>query len=404
MGDGVGVVQPSAVWSLGVVSTPQLHYVVRCHNTRGAYGRPSITGYYSKLIGAYKDFLAAVDSDGPARQKYVANVSVDCANGVGAKVLEVASPQLKDRLPMTVVNGGEGPLNDGCGADFVKVQQAPPKGMEKLAPEARGVVFDGDADRVVYFCRPGGKFALLDGDRIATLLASFISKQLELCGLASLRLGLVQTAYANGASTAHVAKQIPEENIVCTPTGVKHLHHAAKDMDVGVYFEANGHGTVIFSKKFVSALRAASKDDRTAAPAKKLLLMRDMLNETVGDAFSDMLAVEAALYELDISALDWLGQYEDLPQRQLKVAVKDRTAFETTNAERTCVKPDGLQSKIDELVAAAGAGARSFVRPSGTEDVVRVYAEAATPSVMEDLAKKVAQAVYDLAGGVGARP
>lgn len=28
------------------------------------------------------------------------------------------------------------------------------------------------------------------------------------------------------------------------PTGVKHLHHEAKNSDIGVYFEANGHGTV----------------------------------------------------------------------------------------------------------------------------------------------------------------
>lgn len=30
----------------------------------------------------------------------------------------------------------------------------------------------------------------------------------------------------------------------CTKTGVKHLHHVAQGFDVGVYFEANGHGTV----------------------------------------------------------------------------------------------------------------------------------------------------------------
>lgn len=32
--------------------------------------------------------------------------------------------------------------------------------------------------------------------------------------------------------------------VVCVPTGVKHLHHEAKKYDIGVYFEANGHGTV----------------------------------------------------------------------------------------------------------------------------------------------------------------
>ena len=33
------------------------------------------------------------------------------------------------------------------------------------------------------------------------------------------------------------------------PTGVKYLHHAAKDYDIGIYFEANGHGTVLFSPR-----------------------------------------------------------------------------------------------------------------------------------------------------------
>jgi hypothetical protein len=39
--------------------------------------------------------------------------------------------------------------------------------------------------------------------------------------------------------------------------------------------------------------------------------------------------------------------------------------------------PPALQEAIDALVAQFSRG-RSFVRPSGTEDVVRVYAEAAT--------------------------
>lgn len=288
----------------------------------------------------------------------------------------------------------------------MKVQQKAPAGAESLPSDERGVSFDGDADRVVYFCirESAPRFALLDGDRIATLLADYISKQLSLCRLTQLRLGIVQTAYANGASTAFAAKQIPKENIVCAKTGVKHLHHEAQEMDVGVYFEANGHGTVIFSNKFVTQVQAATTKQETAGPAKRLLLLREIINETVGDAFSDFLAVEAVLYAMDLTAEDWLGLYTDLPNVQLKVKVADRGVFETTNAERTCVKPPGLQDKIDELVAATGNSARSFVRPSGTEDVVRVYAEAETQVVMEGLARSVSQAVFDMAGGVGQRP
>lgn len=73
----------------------------------------------------------------------------------------------------------------------------------------------------------------------------------------------------------------------------------------------------------------------------------------------------------------------------------------TTDFERKCVSPEGLQREIDCLVAQFSKG-RSFVRlvaqfskrrsfvmwngclfrPSGTEDVVRVYAEADTQVCM----------------------
>jgi phosphomannomutase len=63
----------------------------------------------------------------------------------------------------------------------------------------------------------------------------------------------------------------------------------------------------------------------------------------------------------------------------------------------------GLQDAIDKLVAAVPHG-RAFARPSGTEDAVRVYAEAETKAAADQLAIDVARAVYDMAGGVGQRP
>ena len=47
---------------------------------------------------------------------------------------------------------------------------------------------------------------------------------------------------------------------------------------------------------------------------------------------------------------------------------------------------------------------RSFVRPSGTEDVVRVYAEAATRAGADNLAYNVCCKVFELASGVGEAP
>ena len=41
----------------------------------------------------------------------------------------------------------------------------------------------------------------------------------------------------------------PKINIVCTATGVKNLHHEALNYDISVYFESNGHGTLLINNK-----------------------------------------------------------------------------------------------------------------------------------------------------------
>jgi phosphoacetylglucosamine mutase len=81
-----------------------------------------------------------------------------------------------------------------------------------------------------------------------------------------------------------------------------------------------------------------------------------------------------------------------LPNRLTKVLVPDRLIFKTTNAERTLVEPKGLQHQIDAAVAQFSRG-RAFVRASGTEDAVRVYAEAATAEEADALSRAVLQLV-----------
>jgi phosphoacetylglucosamine mutase len=63
----------------------------------------------------------------------------------------------------------------------------------------------------------------------------------------------------------------------------------------------------------------------------------------------------------------------------------------------------GLQDAIDAAVAKYQSG-RAFARPSGTEDAVRVYAEAASQEAADALAREAAGIVYDRCGGVGSRP
>lgn len=164
---------------------------------------------------------------------------------------------------------------------------------------------------------------------------------------------------------------------------------------MGVYFEANGHGTVLFHPDFLAALRGMPTDGLSppaAAARRRLLAAAQLINQAIGDALSDALFVEAVLALKGWSVVEWDGVYADLPSRQSKMAVPDRSAVVTTPDETRVVSPAPLQDAIDAAAARVPSG-RAFVRPSGTEDVVRLYAEAATEAAAAELASAVAAAV-----------
>lgn len=68
-----------------------------------------------------------------------------------------------------------------------------------------------------------------------------------------LQVGIVQTAYANGSSTKYIREQLGM-TVLLAKTGVKHLHHLAESFDIGIYFEANGHGTILFKESLLQEL------------------------------------------------------------------------------------------------------------------------------------------------------
>lgn len=140
---------------------------------------------------------------------------VDCANGVGALAAKTLNDVLGESLSLelknTAVESAE-KLNNDCGADYVKVsQKLPPSLSSVLKPGQRGCSLDGDADRLIYYyLNDEGKFRMLDGDKITTLVASFIVRLVKDAGLEDaqkkIKVGVVQTAYANGSSTKYLSE------------------------------------------------------------------------------------------------------------------------------------------------------------------------------------------------------
>lgn len=386
--EGIRSISNSQYKDFGLLTTPQLHYVTRALNDPN-FGEPSEEGYYSKLSSALEGILETIS------ERNSIEITVDCANGVGAPKLVKLEPHVSGLVSFDIANDdyrNPHSLNEGCGADYVKTNQKLPNG---IAPQAGKLYasFDGDADRLIcYFVDSTGKFNLLDGDRISILCACFFQKLFSKIDKKhlDLNIGVVQTAYANGASTTYV-KDVLKLPTSCVPTGVKHLHAEAEKYDIGIYFEANGHGTVLFSpesEKKLFAYDGETEDERKAI--KVLRSFSKLINQTVGDAISDLLSVLSILAFNGLTPEDWSSLYTDLPNYLMKKDVRDKSVYKTTNAERSLIEPKGMQDKIDNAVSKFKSG-RCFVRPSGTEDVVRIYSEASTKEESIELSNLVAQ-------------
>lgn len=167
-------------------------------------------------------------------------------------------------------------MNEGCGAEHVQKLQQPPAGVDPSADSDRLLCsFDGDGDRLVFHAFVDGSWNLLDGDKIAVLFCVLLQQKLMASKLLdAYSFSVVQTAYANGASSDYLKSMgIP---VFITKTGVKYLHQKAAEFDVGVYFEANFHGTVLFSNRFKSDMKrlrsTGSSNDRVQLGYERLLV------------------------------------------------------------------------------------------------------------------------------------
>ncbi|KAJ4908128.1 Phosphoacetylglucosamine mutase [Raphanus sativus] len=392
---GVSSVSGCVAVDKGVLTTPQLHWMVRAKN-KGLNATES--DYFESLSTSFKCLIDLI----PVKKLESSKLVLDGANGVGGEKMEELLRGYLRNLDVEVRNTGRdgGVLNESVGADFVQKEKVVPLGFGVNDVGVRCASFDGDADRLVYFyVSSGDKIELLDGDKILSLFALFIKEQLNTLEGKLSRLGVVQTAYANGASTDYL-KGLGLD-VVFAKTGVKHLHEKAAEFDVGIYFEANGHGTILFSESFVSLLVGKQKDLSEGSDeynaVSRLVAVSNLINQAVGDAISGLLLVEVILQHMGWSVQKWNELYKDLPSRQVKVEVPDRTAVVTTSEETEALKPLGIQDAINGEIKKYKRG-RAFIRPSGTEDVVRVYAEASTQEDADSLGDSVAQLVKSFLG------
>ena len=265
-------------------------------------------------------------------------VVLDCAHGATYHI----APLLFRELGADVITIGAEPngvnINDGVGSMHV----------ENLAAKVRetgahlGIAFDGDGDRVLMADANG---VPVDGDELIYLLARDWQASGRLRGPV---VGTLMTNY--GLERALAKLEIP---FVRTKVGDRYVHQALVEGNAVLGGEASGHLLCL---------------DRT----------------TTGDAIIAALQVLEALRRRRQTLRDALDGLTMLPQKTINVKL--------ANGAKPTEAPS-VQAALMQAQAAVSGRGRAFLRPSGTEPVVRVTVEADDDALVKSTLETLADAV-----------
>lgn len=332
----------SIIYNMSMVTTPELHYIMCTHDKK-------CDSYINNLYNIIKDIESI-------------SITCDCANGVGANVLRKIQSVVQNIELINTNIEDHCLLNENSGSDYVVNNLRIPCETEKS--NSLYVSLDGDADRVVFYYKEKNEtFHLLNGDKISALIAKYVSIVMKDVS----NVAVIHTGYSNKAFLDFIHSL--GIHTVCTATGVKHLHAEALKYDVSIYFESNGHGTVLFNKS-----------------CSELHNLQKFFHPTIGDGVMDMFAILFILQELNLEIEDWKNFYTERPYSLLKIEVDNKDDFITTKNELHLTKPIKLQKYIDFICK---ENTRAFVRPSGTENYLRVYVESQNVEFVNNVKEKL---------------
>ena len=79
------------------------------------------------------------------------------------------------------------------------------------------------------------------------------------------------------------------------------MHKAAHEFDIGLYFEANGHGSILYKDHVIEELKQKGDD--------LMINFLQLSNPAVGDSITNILLIEYILSTKNITIDDWLNKY-----------------------------------------------------------------------------------------------
>ncbi|MGS4844768.1 phosphoglucosamine mutase [Streptococcus sp. W151] len=288
--------------------------------------RPSAQGLgtvmeYPEGLRKYQEFLVSTGV-----QLEGMHVVLDTANGAASTSARQIFADLGAQL--TVI--GENPdglnINDGVGSTH-------PEHLQEKVKEvgaAIGLAFDGDSDRLIAVDENG---EIVDGDKIMYIIGSYLSSK----GLLE-KNTIVTTVMSNlGFHKALDAKGIQKE---ITAVGDRYVVEEMRKSGYNLGGEQSGHVVIM--------------DYNTTGDGQLTGVQLTKIMQETGKKLSE-LAAEVTIY----------------PQKLVNIRVEN-------SMKDKAMEVPAIREIIEKMEAEMAGNGRILVRPSGTEPLLRVMAEAPT--------------------------
>jgi phosphoglucosamine mutase len=265
-------------------------------------------------------------------------VVIDCANGAAYK----AAPEALWELGAEVIKIGVEP--NGFNINH-NVGSTSPDALARKVREMRadiGVALDGDADRMLVIDEKGH---IVDGDQILAVIAESWRADGRLS-----KPGVVATVMSNYGLERHLAGV--GLTLERTAVGDRYVLERMVEKGYNVGGEQSGH-----------------------------IILTDYT--TTGDGLVAAMQVLAMVKKLGKPASEVCHRFEPLPQVLRNVRFNGGRPLEN----------ETVKAAIAAASARLGAAGRLVIRPSGTEPVIRVMAEAEDRVLVDSLVAEVCDAV-----------
>jgi phosphoglucosamine mutase len=269
-------------------------------------------------------------------------IAVDCGNGATYRLGPLVLRELDARVDAIGVEPNGININDGVGSTHPEALAA----RVRATGAALGIAFDGDGDRVLFV---DGDGQVRDGDDLLYVLAC------DWQDTGRLRGPVVGTLMTNfGLEQALAERGI---GFVRAKVGDRYVHQQLLAHGGVLGGEASGH---------ILCLDRAS----------------------TGDGIVSALQVLEVLQRRGVSLQQALADLKRVPQKTVNVRV---------TAGCKPVEVDSVKAALAAAQQAVAGRGRAFLRPSGTEPVVRVTVEADDAALVDATLASLAQAVRDAA-------